>query len=99
MGGGRDLTCACVSVVPSERRGGRLCVALPAGEVEDLQAELRGAELPHLLPAVRRSAGGHPPEVPPEFPGHVQGRTGKTVPRAGVSVSLSAAEGCVSSPA
>lgn len=59
--------------VCSERRRGRLCVALPAGEVEDLQAKLGGEKLPHLLPTVCRSLRGHQAEVPPQLPGHLQG--------------------------
>lgn len=57
----------------SERRRGRLRVALPAGEVEDLSAEPRGEELPHLLPAVCRSSRRHPAEVSPQLSGHVPG--------------------------
>lgn len=57
----------------SERRRGWLRVTLPAGEVEDLSAEPRGEELPHLLPTVCRSARRHPAEVSPQLSGHVPG--------------------------
>lgn len=66
-------TCFLSVVVWSECGRGRLCVSLPAGEVEDLQTKLRGEELPHLLPTLCRGHRGHQAEVPPQLPGHFQG--------------------------
>lgn len=62
--------------VSSERRRGRLRLSLPAGEVEDLRAEQRREELPHLLQAVRRRVGGAEAEAAPGLSGQFQGQCG-----------------------
>lgn len=49
----------------SERSRGWIRLSLPAGEVQDLRAEQRREELPHLLPAVCRSVGGAEAEAAP----------------------------------
>lgn len=42
----------------SECGRGWIRLSLPAGEVQDLHAEQRREELPHLLPAMCRRIGG-----------------------------------------
>lgn len=62
------------AALSSERGRGRLRLSLPAGEVEDLRAEQRREELPHLLQAVRRRVGGPEAEAAPGLSGQFQGQ-------------------------